>query len=93
MPRVHGLAAQAAVGTKLRQSDKVVFWNNQTHEKAFGDNLMLTGRLYLQWAGDAQEIIEVFEKHGFFVVWSGEINKCISIMSPHSKEAKLLHAI
>jgi len=68
----------------------MVFWNNQTHEKAFDDNLMLTGRLYLQWAGDAQEIIEVFKKHGFFVVWSGEINKCISVISPHSKEAKLL---
>jgi len=65
---------------EISESDKVVFWHNQTHEKAFNDSLELVGNLYLQWAGDANEIITTFVKNGFQAQWSGNPDKCIIIL-------------
>ena len=64
------------------QREKVVFWNEQTDETAFDEVGDLLGKLFLQWAGDGDEIVKAFEEDGFETEWDGTENMTVIVHDP-----------
>jgi hypothetical protein len=56
------------------QIDNAVFY----HAQAF-DYLLEEGEVYLNWSGDAEEIISVLERHGMTVEWDGDPHTTILV--------------
>lgn len=54
--------------------EKVVFYHRQDY-----DYMLETGKVYLAWSGNGEEIKKVFIDAGFKVEWSGDKGKRILI--------------
>jgi len=61
-------------------SNKAVFYHAQDKE-----SMKRNGDLYLAWSGNGREIVEIFEKNGFFVDWNGENNTRILVKTKQIK--------
>ena len=56
------------------KADKAVFYHNQDTER-----FKESGRIYLTWSGDGNEIKSILESVGLIVTWDGTESKKIMI--------------